>query len=66
MLSKHIIEATNLNKSYEGIQIIKDISLIIDINEFVIIIGKSGSGKTTLLSLLSGLEQPDSGKIVLV
>lgn len=65
MFSKHIIEAKNLNKSFEGIQIIKDISLVIDKNEFVIIIGKSGSGKTTLLSLLSGLEQPDSGKIVL-
>jgi putative ABC transport system ATP-binding protein len=41
------------------------VSLSIATGEFVCLVGKSGSGKTTLLSLLSGLEQPTSGKVML-
>ena len=55
----YVIEAKNINKVYDKLSIIKDISLKIRKNEFVVMLGKSGSGKTTLLSLLSGLEKPD-------
>lgn len=65
MSDEYIVEAHKINKTYEKINIIKNISLQIKKNEFAIIFGKSGSGKTTLLSLLSGLEQPDSGEIIL-
>ena len=64
-MDNNIIMAKNVHKSFEGLHIIKGVSIEIRENTFSIIVGKSGSGKTTLLSLLSGLEQPDSGEIVL-
>lgn len=42
-----------------------DINLTIYPNEFVSIIGSSGSGKTTLLNVISGLENPDSGRVII-
>ncbi|MBL6996777.1 ABC transporter ATP-binding protein [Desulfobacula sp.] len=65
MSDKMMIETKRLNKSYEGMHIIRNISIHVEKGQFVVILGKSGSGKTTLLSLISGLEQPDSGEIVL-
>jgi nitrate/nitrite transport system ATP-binding protein len=44
--------------------VLTDINLDIAEGEFVAIVGFSGSGKTTLISLMSGLEQPDSGDIL--
>jgi len=65
MSDKILIKAKGLNKSFESMHIIKNISMNVEKGKFVVIIGKSGSGKTTLLSLISGLEQPDSGEIIL-
>ena len=42
-------------------EVLKDVNLSIEENEFVAIIGFSGSGKSTLMSVLAGLEQPDQG-----
>ncbi len=42
-------------------EVLHDINLSVEENEFVAIIGFSGSGKSTLMSLLAGLTQPDSG-----
>lgn len=65
-----IIDAKELKKSYTrgGVtaDVIRGIDLQIAEGEFVSIIGESGSGKSTLLYLLSGIEKPDSGKIVLL
>jgi nitrate/nitrite transport system ATP-binding protein len=44
-------------------EVLIDVNLSIEENEFVAVIGFSGSGKSTLMSLLSGLEQPDSGTV---
>ena len=44
---------------------LEDINLTIYPNEFVSIIGSSGSGKTTLLNVISGLENPDSGRVII-
>jgi len=64
-----LIKAEGLSKTYSihhrDITVLKDISLSIAAGEFVVITGSSGSGKTTLLTLLSGLDQPSSGHVVI-
>ena len=65
MNKENIISATDLNKTFGALQVVKNVNLDIGKGEFVSIVGKSGSGKTTLLSLLSGLERPSSGRVSL-
>jgi len=65
MNSHSIISATDLNKDFNSLQVVKGVNLDVKKGEFVSIVGKSGSGKTTLLSLLSGLERPSSGRVTL-
>jgi putative ABC transport system ATP-binding protein len=64
-----MIEARRLNKSYtiddRRIQILRSVSLTVRTGEFAVIQGSSGSGKSTLLSLLSGLDRPDSGSVLI-
>ena len=64
-----ILEARQINKTYtvdnRRIVVLKDITLSIASGEFVVISGSSGSGKTTLLTILSGLDQPSSGHVVI-
>ena len=63
-----ILKVSNLSKVY-GSKVIsnalKDISFNIEDGEFVGIMGPSGSGKTTLLNLISTIDKPTSGKIIL-
>ena len=65
MNNRHILSATDLNKAFGSLQVVKGVKLEMEKGEFVSIVGKSGSGKTTLLSLLSGLERPSSGRVIL-
>ncbi len=60
-----MIKAENISKSYNNgkVQVLKDVSLEIQDNEFVVILGASGSGKSTLMNILSGLEKADSGSV---
>ncbi len=62
------LEARHVSKDYivdnRGIRVLDDVSLTIQSGEFVVIMGSSGSGKTTMLSLLSGLDSPSSGRIL--
>lgn len=61
-----MIKAENISKSYNNgkVQVLKDVSLEIQDNEFVVILGASGSGKSTLMNILSGLEKADSGSVI--
>jgi putative ABC transport system ATP-binding protein len=64
-----VLEAVEITKSYQvddrNIKVLDSISLTVKKGQFLVIEGKSGSGKSTLLSLLSGLDKPDSGKVIL-
>ncbi|MFP7476895.1 ABC transporter ATP-binding protein [Terribacillus saccharophilus] len=55
----------HLNKTYNGNNVLNSLNLTIHKGEFIAIVGKSGCGKSTLLRLLSGLEKPTDGKIVI-
>lgn len=61
------IEARNLIKSFGDppVNVLKSVSLKIGRGEFVSIIGRSGSGKSTLLYMLSGLDTPSSGEVLI-
>ncbi len=59
-----MIEVKNIIKSYGRTRVLHGISLEIKDKDFVVILGASGSGKSTLLNVISGLERPDSGKVL--
>ena len=54
-----LLSMTNVNKFYNGNQILKDVNLTIDENDRIGLIGINGCGKTTLLRLITGKEDPD-------
>jgi ABC-type lipoprotein export system ATPase subunit len=65
MSKSTILSGTDLSKKYGDLEVVKNVSLAIDAGEFACLVGKSGCGKTTLLSLLSGLEKPTKGRVIL-
>lgn len=60
-----VLQARSITKSYQGEDIIRDVSLSLAQGELVALLGVSGVGKSTLFNVLSGLERPDSGVVEL-
>ena len=60
-----MLSIRSLNKSFGNQNVIKQLNLNVQSGEIISVVGSSGSGKTTLLRLVSGLEIPDSGQIIL-
>lgn len=64
-----VLQVKNVNKEYglKGFRtsVLKDINLTIEKGDFISIMGPSGAGKTTLLNLMSTLDKPSSGQIIL-
>lgn len=58
-----LLEMKNIKKSFNGVEVLKGISLTVDEGEVLGIIGPSGSGKSTLLRCATALETPDGGEI---
>ena len=59
-----MIEVRNLQKSFDGKVVLKDVSFTVYQGEILGIIGPSGCGKSTILKLLCGLLEPDGGEII--
>jgi len=63
-----LLELQDIHLNYKtestAVEVIRGVSLKINSNESVAIVGKSGSGKTSLIMLIAGLECPNSGKII--
>jgi len=68
-MSDAVLECRSLGKWFdegpERVQVLKQVDFSLMQGEFVAIIGNSGSGKTTLLHLLSGLDVPSEGQILI-
>ena len=58
-----MIHAQNIHKSFEGLEVLKGVSLNINKGEIVSIIGSSGAGKSTLLQILGTLTKSDKGSL---
>ncbi len=57
------IRLENVSFKKDGVQILSNINLTIEDQEYLIIVGPTGAGKTSLIGLISGLHKPTSGKI---
>ena len=60
-----ILSVNGLYKSYDGTDILKDISFHIEENDKLAVTGVNGAGKSTLLRQITGEEEPDRGEIVI-
>jgi len=59
-----MLEVKNLNVSYGVIPVLHDVSLSIQQNELVALLGSNGAGKSTLLNTIQGIVKPSSGRIL--
>ncbi|MFM9913660.1 MAG: ABC transporter ATP-binding protein [Methylophilaceae bacterium] len=63
-----VVSIRNLTKSYtrgnQPVPVLTDITFDIPAGEFLALMGPSGSGKSTLLNLIAGIDQPDSGELI--
>jgi multiple sugar transport system ATP-binding protein len=55
----------NVSKRFGAIEAVRELSLAVNDGEFVVLLGPSGAGKTTILRLITGLERPDAGSILI-
>lgn len=60
-----MFQLENINQSFKGRQILNDLNLSVESGSILAIVGPSGAGKSTLLRLMSGLDQPDSGRFII-
>ena len=63
-----IIEIEHLVKDYEtgagSVRVLNDVSLTVNAGEFVAVVGPNGSGKSTLINMLTGIDRPTNGKVI--
>ncbi|WP_131027785.1 ATP-binding cassette domain-containing protein, partial [Clostridioides difficile] len=60
-----MLKIKNLNKSFKKNRVLKDISFELEEGQIGVLLGKSGAGKTTILRCINGLEEFDSGEIII-
>jgi ABC-type lipoprotein export system ATPase subunit len=65
---EHMIDLRNIVKTYESaagsFTALKGVNLTVDRGEFVAVIGKSGSGKSTLINMVTGIDRPTTGEVI--
>lgn len=64
-ISSNMIEIKNLSKSFGSKHVLRNLNLTIQDGETIVIIGRSGTGKSVLLKHITGIMEPDEGKILI-
>lgn len=64
-MSRILLELKEIRKRFGDSEVLKGINLQIEEGEFITFLGPSGCGKTTTLRIVAGLEEPDSGSVIL-
>ena len=57
------LDVRNLTSGYDGVPVVRNVSLHVDSGEMVALLGPNGAGKTTILSTIAGLLKPISGEV---
>jgi len=60
----NLLETVKISKSFGGLAALTDVDFQMSQGEIVSLIGPNGAGKTTFFNLLTGVNPPDSGKII--
>ncbi len=59
------LELNKVNKTINGEDIVKDVSIEVENGQYVILTGPSGSGKSSVLRMSSGIDKPDNGEVLI-
>ena len=59
-----ILIMEGISKAFPGVQALDNVSLMLKRGEILCLVGENGAGKSTLMKVLTGVDQPDSGKII--
>jgi ABC-type Fe3+/spermidine/putrescine transport system ATPase subunit len=63
-MSAALLQVFHIHKSFDGAPLLRDVSFDVASSEIVCLLGPSGCGKTTLLNIIAGLDQPESGQVL--
>jgi simple sugar transport system ATP-binding protein len=64
MTTAHLLQADGLSKYYGNVVALKDVSVHVDAGEVTCLLGDNGAGKSTFIKILSGVHQPDEGRVL--
>jgi simple sugar transport system ATP-binding protein len=61
---QNLLVMEGISKVFPGVQALDDVSLTLKAGEILCLVGENGAGKSTLMKILTGVDQPDSGRII--
>ncbi len=63
-MGKAVLQLREIQKRFPGVHALRGVSLDVDAGEVVALLGENGAGKSTLMKIVGGIEQPDSGDVL--